>query len=300
MWLLIIVLIAVILILTTSFVRYKKDVRYITRQIINSNGEYQNLKMNTLNKDLEHLVLSINNLYEINQQNNIKIKHSEEELRCSIANMCHDLRTPLTSIMGYVQLIDENHLNKDKRYKYMDIVKKRTTRLQNLITNFYELSRIDAGDCKFNLKSINLKDILCETIALSYNDFTKNNIEPAINIEEGNYTIISDEKAVMRIFSNLINNIIKHGEKNVTITLKLQDNCILTEFSNNVSNLKIENINHLFDRTFTADITRTNENTGLGLSITKSLITQLGHEITANLSNETLKIVIVWNKLSSN
>lgn len=300
MWLLIILLIAVILILTTSFVRYKKEVKYITRQIINSNGEYQNLKMNTLNKDLEHLVLSINNLYEINQQNNIKIKHSEEELRYSIANMCHNLRTPLTSIMGYVQLIDENHINKDKRDKYMDIVKKRTARLQDLITNFYELSRVDAGDCKFNLNSIDLKDILCETIALSYNDFTKNNIEPAINIEEGNYTIISDEKAVLRIFSNLINNIIKHGKKNVAITLKLQDNCILTEFSNNAPNLTIEDINHLFDRTFTSDITRANENTGLGLSITKALVTQLGHKITANLSDNVLKISIIWNNFAYN
>lgn len=294
MQLLILTLIIIIAALLTFIIRYKNDIKYITRQITNSNGEYHNLRMNTLNKDLENLVLSINDLYEINQQNHIKIKHSEEELRCSIANMCHDLRTPLTSIMGYVQLIDEENLTEEQKTKYMDIIKKRTARLQSLISSFYELSRVDSGDCKFDLKSISLSDILCETIALSYNDFIKNNLEPEINIEENIPPIIADEKAVMRIFSNLINNMIKHGEKNIIITLKGEKAYIITQFENTAPNLKNKDVEHLFDRTFTADAARGDENTGLGLSITKTLVEQLGHKIEAELCNELLKIKIYW------
>lgn len=294
MWLLITLFIIIIVALLTFIIRYKKDVKYITKQIINSKGEYHNLKMNTIDKDLEKLALSINNLYEINQKINVKIRHSEEELRCSIANMCHDLRTPLTSIMGYIQLIDEGKLTKEQRFKYMDIVKKRTSRLQDLITNFYELSRVESGDYKFNLQCVNLSDILCETIALFYNDFTKNHIEPHININGNVASIITDEKAVMRIFSNLINNMIKHGEKNVSVSLRKETDYIVTEFSNNAPNLKDADVKHIFDRTFTADSTRSNENTGLGLSITKALVEQLGHKIEAELCDSVLTISIWW------
>lgn len=298
---LILLLVIIIAALLIFIIRMKNDIKYINNQIKTSGYKYQNIKMKTKKRNLEKLVISINELYDIQQKSLVQLKHMEEELRCSIANMCHDLRTPLTSITGYIQLISEDsNLTKQQRYEYMDIVKKRTARLQDLITNFYELSRVEAGDLKIDLKSINLKDILCEIIALSYNDFTKNNINPVINIDEGNFNIISDEKSVIRIFSNLISNIIKHGEKNVIITLTVKDNYILSEFSNNTSNLKNEDIKYLFDRTFTADTTRSSENTGLGLSITKSLVIQLGHDITADLSNNILKISIIWRKLHPN
>lgn len=291
---LILILIIIIVALLTFIIRHKKEVKYITKQIVNSKGEYYSLKMNSMDKDIENLVLCINDLYKKNQNTITKVKHSEEELRCSIANMCHDLRTPLTSIMGYIQLIDEGKFTKEQKSKYMETIKKRTERLQDLITNFYELSRVEAGDCKFDLKSINLKDILCESIALFYEEFTKDGIEPTVNIEENIPNIIIDEKSVIRIFSNLINNIIKHGEKNVIINLRRERDCIITEFQNSTSTLKPEHVKHLFDRTFTADSTRSNENTGLGLSITKALVEQLGHNIEAELCDDVLKIKICW------
>ncbi|NLM35673.1 MAG: HAMP domain-containing histidine kinase, partial [Clostridiales bacterium] len=109
LWL-IIVLISCIVILLTIIFRYRKDIKYISAQIEESQGEYTNIRMNTLDKSLEDLVIKINNIYDLNQQATSKIKHREEELRHSIANMTHDLRTPLTSIMGYLQLIKSANL----------------------------------------------------------------------------------------------------------------------------------------------------------------------------------------------
>ena len=217
-WLIIILIIINVVLLTFIF-RYKYDIKYISKQIIKSKGEYCNIRMNTLNKDIEKLVLSINDLYEKNQKTNMKIKHNEEKLRLSIANMSHDLRTPLTSIRGYVQLIKDSNLSEEEKVKYINIVERRTENLQSLIISFYELSRIESDEYKFDLKAINLGNILCETLALFYNDFVDKSIEPNINIEENISPIICDEKAVMRIFSNLINNMLKHGEKNINIFL---------------------------------------------------------------------------------
>jgi signal transduction histidine kinase len=251
--------------------------------------------MNTLDKDIEDLVISINELFENNQKKYVKIEHREEELRRSIANLSHDLRTPLTSIMGYIQLIKADKLTKEDREKYVYIVHKRTETLQSLISSFYELSRIESSEYKFNLKAVNLSNLLYETVALYYDDFVKNNIEPEIKVDKNVHQIITDEKAVMRIFSNLVSNVIKHGERKVIIELRQENGYIVTEFKNNVQGLKEEDVVHLFDRFFTVDLARSDKNTGLGLSITKALVEQLGHEIEAILDNEILTIKVKWS-----
>lgn len=291
----IILLIIIIAILLTFIIRYKRDINSISNQIIKSKGEYTNIRMNTLDKDIEDLVISINELFENNQKKYVKIEHREEELRRSIANLSHDLRTPLTSIMGYIQLIKADKLTKEDREKYVYIVHKRTETLQSLISSFYELSRIESSEYKFNLKAVNLSNLLYETVALYYDDFVKNNIEPEIKVDKNVHQIITDEKAVMRIFSNLVSNVIKHGERKVIIELRQENGYIVTEFKNNVQGLKEEDVVHLFDRFFTVDLARSDKNTGLGLSITKALVEQLGHEIEAILDNEILTIKVKWS-----
>ena len=297
MLLLNIFLISIIIILLIYIVRYKKNIEYISGQIKKSKGDYTSIRTKILDKDAENLVVAINYLYEENQKKYLQVKTRDEELRMSISNIAHDLRTPLTSIMGYIQLIENNKLTEEDRKKYINIVKRRTETLQSLITSFYELARVEASEYKFDLKAINLSNLLCETIALYYDEFVKNNIEPEIKVNENTSLVIADEKAVMRIFSNLINNIIKHGDRNVIIELREDGEFLVTEFKNYAPKLTKENVSHIFDRFFTADKARSDKNTGLGLSITKSFVEQLGHEIQANLANGMLNIKIIWKKI---
>ncbi|MHC1684019.1 MAG: sensor histidine kinase [Clostridiaceae bacterium] len=290
----VIFLIIIIGVLLTLIINYKKDIKYISNQIISSKGEYSNIRMATTNKEIEDLVLNINALYEKNKEINIKIKEDDEKLRASIANISHDLRTPLTSIMGYMQLLKENNINNNEKAKYIDIIEKRTETLQNLIVSFYELSRIECDDYKLDLKSVKLDNLLYDTIALFYEDFLNKGIEPKIDIEKDIPKKISDEDAVLRIFSNLINNMLKHGEKNICISLKKEGNFLVTEFSNNTKTLNSEDVKHIFDRFYTADVTRSNQNTGLGLNIVKSLVEKLGNEIEAEFEDEIFTIKIIW------
>ena len=297
MLLLNIFLISIIIILLIFIFRYKKNIEYISDQIKKSKGDYTSIRTKILDKDAENLVVAINYLYEENEKKYLQVKTRDEELRMSISNIAHDLRTPLTSIMGYIQLIEDDKLTEEDRKKYINIVKRRTETLQSLITSFYELARVEASEYKFDLKAINLSNLLCETIALYYDEFVKNNIEPEIKVNENTSLVIADEKAVMRIFSNLINNIIKHGDRNVIIELREDGEFLVTEFKNYAPKLTKENASHIFDRFFTADTARSDKNTGLGLSITKSFVEQLGHEIEANLANGILNIKIIWKKI---
>jgi Signal transduction histidine kinase len=284
----------IIVVLLTFIIRYKNDIKYISKQIEYSKGEYTNIKISSEYKDVEDLAIQINDLYEKSQKINLKIRKNEEALRRSIANIAHDLRTPLTSVMGYLQLLNSDDLTNEDKKQYLSIIERRTKTLQSLINSFYELSRIESNDYKFNLKSVNINKLLCETIAVFYEEFTNKNIEPIINIDENIPSIIADENAVMRIFSNLINNMLKHGQDNIAISLKKEKDKIITEFTNGAPMLKKENLEHLFERTYTADATRNDKNTGLGLSIAKAFVEQLGHTIEAELFNEKLTIRIIW------
>ena len=273
----------------------KRELHNISIQIKESKGEYINVNTNAIDNNLEELVIIINELYDNSQKILAKNKNIEEELKKSIANISHDLRTPLTSIMGYIQLIKDNSTTEIERKGYIEIVEKRAKRLQKLITNFYDLSRLQSNEFRFELKKVNLKTILCDNIATYYNDFINKNLEPIIEIEENIKDIISDESAVNRIFSNLIGNMLKHGSDNIKILLYKKDNYIVSTFSNLAPNLNNEDIERLFDRFYTADKSRSDKNTGLGLAITKSLVEQLGHKIEGRLENGYLIIEIKWN-----
>lgn len=287
-------LIAIIIVLISIIVGYKREFRRINKEISNNLDEYVNIKTKSVDKDVENLVENINLIFDSKQKVVAEKKKKEEELRASISNMSHDLRTPLTSIIGYLQMIKSEKPSEADKKEYMDIVEKRTKSLQKLISSFYDLSRIEGNEYNFNYKKVNLSNVLCENIAVFYNDFINNNIEPVIEIEEGIKEIISDEGAITRIFSNLIANMIKHGENYVKISLKQENNIIITEFTNKSTGLTQENVDKLFNRFYTVDNSRSDRNTGLGLYITKVLVEKLGYDITAKLENENLKIKISW------
>lgn len=290
------VLIAVIIVLVAIIIGYKREFRRINKEITNNLDEYVNIKTKSVDKDVEILVQNINLIFDSKQKVVAEKKKNEEELRASITNMSHDLRTPLTSIMGYLQMIRSEKASETDKKEYMDIVEKRTKSLQQLISSFYDLSRIEGNEYNFNYKKVNLSNVLCENIALFYNDFINNNIEPVIEIEEGIKEIISDDGAITRIFSNLLGNMIKHGENFVKITLRQENDVIITEFINKATGLTQGNVDKLFDRFYTVDNSRSDKNTGLGLYITRILVEKLGHNIKANLKGDNLVISITWKK----
>ena len=290
------VLIAVIIVLVAIIIGYKREFRRINKEITNNLDEYVNIKTKSVDKDVEILVQNINLIFDSKQKVVAEKKKNEEELRASITNMSHDLRTPLTSIMGYLQMIRSEKASETDKKEYMDIVEKRTRSLQQLISSFYDLSRIEGNEYNFNYKKVNLSNVLCENIALFYNDFINNSIEPVIEIEEGIKEIISDDGAITRIFSNLLGNMIKHGENFVKITLRQENDVIITEFINKATGLTQGNVDKLFDRFYTVDNSRSDKNTGLGLYITRILVEKLGHNIKANLKGDNLVISITWKK----
>ncbi|MCY6484951.1 HAMP domain-containing sensor histidine kinase [Clostridium aestuarii] len=295
-YLIIIFLIIGIGIFGTRYILLNMEIKNVTNELnkINENKTNSKILLGSSRKQLEKLSLEINKTLEEKQKNQAKYKRMDLELRQAIANISHDLRTPLTSIMGYMQLMEENDISQDEKKQYIDIVKNRTKSLKSLITSFYDLSRLEANEYEFELKSLNLYNIMSEIIVSFYNDFVSRGVEPIIDIDEKVFLVIVDENAVKRIISNLIQNMIKYGKEFVSISLKQRSDCLITTFTNDAPNLNEEDAKHLFERFFTADHARTGKSTGLGLAITKELVEQMGHTIWVELSQGKLSIMIKW------
>lgn len=287
----------ILIVLLIIFILKTKEINRLTLELkkLNREGKIEKLRLSLPNKNIENLVVEINTLIDDKRKMENIYKEKDMELREAIANMSHDLRTPLTSIMGYVYLLNDDKLNKEERKEYLRIIEKRSLVLNDLITNFYGLSRIQADQYEIKFEPVNLELVLGEIIAAFYETLDYKFGEPEINIEEGLGPVLGDKQALNRIFTNLIENIIKHGEGEVKISLKKKNKYIVMEFSNKAEELESKDVNRIFEKFFTKDRMRTGQNTGLGLAIVKLLVEKQGQKIEAKKVGNRLVINIIWS-----
>ncbi|MFY8256674.1 sensor histidine kinase [Clostridium perfringens] len=287
----------ILIVLLIIFILKTKEINRLTLELkkLNSEGKIEKLRLSLPNKNIENLIVEINTLIDDKRKMENIYKEKDMELREAIANMSHDLRTPLTSIMGYVYLLNDDKLDKEERKEYLKIIEKRSLVLNDLITNFYGLSRIQADQYEIKLEPVNLELVLGEIIAAFYETLDYKFGEPEINIEEGLGPVLGDKQALNRIFTNLIKNIIKHGEGEVKISLKKKNKYIVMEFSNKAEELEPKDVNRIFEKFFTKDRMRTGQNTGLGLAIVKLLVEKQGQKIEAKKVGNRLVINIIWS-----
>lgn len=287
----------ILIVFLIIFILKTKEINRLTLELkkLNSEGKIEKLRLSLPNKNIENLIVEINTLIDDKRKMENIYKEKDMELREAIANMSHDLRTPLTSIMGYVYLLNDDKLDKEERKEYLKIIEKRSLVLNDLITNFYGLSRIQADQYEIKLEPVNLELVLGEIIAAFYETLDYKFGEPEINIEEGLGPVLGDKQALNRIFTNLIENIIKHGEGEVKISLKKKNKYIVMEFSNKAEDLESKDVNRIFEKFFTKDRMRTGQNTGLGLAIVKLLVEKQGQKIEAKKVGNRLVINIIWS-----
>ena len=287
----------ILIVLLIIFILKTKEINRLTLELkkLNREGKIEKLRLSLPNKNIENLIVEINTLIDDKRKMENIYKEKDMELREAIANMSHDLRTPLTSIMGYVYLLNDDKLDKEERKEYLKIIEKRSLVLNDLITSFYGLSRIQADQYEIKFEPVNLELVLGEIIAAFYETLDYKFGEPEINIEEGLGPVLGDKQALNRIFTNLIENIIKHGEGEVKISLKKKNKYIVMEFSNKAEELESKDVNRIFEKFFTKDRMRTGQNTGLGLAIVKLLVEKQGQKIEAKKVGNRLVINIIWS-----
>lgn len=273
-----------------------RDIRNITSSLeeINKRQSRKRLTTSSGNKHIEALCESINKSIAIGEQYQANMKNHEQRFRNSIANTSHDLRTPLTSILGYISMIKTDH---EKLPHYLNIIEARANALHCLIEEFYELSVIDDENYNITLECVNVSAIATNCILGYYELLESKKIKIDVDLPDKSLFVIGNTLALERIFQNLIQNSIKFAFDSIHIKLEEQEDCCVFAISNNTKVLAVSDITHLFDRFYTADKSRSEGNTGLGLYIVKILLEKMhGTIIEASLQKEWFTIKIAINK----
>lgn len=294
MELLIICLIIIIIILITYLFLLNKEIKNISKnldKILNVNTN-KLLNTNMSNKDVKSLVNKINHLVKYIKQKEININRKNDEIKKAITNITHDFRTPLTSSLGYLDMIQKSDIPKEEKLKDLEIIKTRLIRLSELINNFFEYSKTISKNENVELVTTNVVDILEERIAFFYDDFNNQNRKIEFESNENRILILSNKAMLVRIFDNLIGNALKHSKNDLKITIK-NDKNLQIRFINEIDKTKID-IDKLFNEFYTSDISRTKENTGLGLAIVKEFTELLNGKISANIKNDEIIIELCF------
>jgi signal transduction histidine kinase len=205
--------------------------------------------------------------------------------------MSHDLRTPLTSIIGYLKLLQNDEVDKAEA---IEIIQNKTNKLKVLINDFFELASIESEDYKLNMTKLNLTNIVSDEILSLYEAFESKGLEPDINILDKPIFIMGDKDNLERIIDNLLSNALKYADKDVQISLEERGNKAILMISNICASITEEDVLHMFDRFYMADEVRKGQGAGLGLSIVKSLMEKMDGVIISKLEQNRISIVCEW------
>ncbi len=290
-------LIIVIILLTAHLLYLNRAIQDASKQMdeIDEHPERnRQLKAIQTNRLIEELFNKVNNIYVARQQERIVYQRRETQIRREIENISHDLRTPLTSIIGYVDLIQDTETKEEEKREYLDIIYKRARVLQGFIQDFYEISRIEGDDYPFLLDTISVQTMLSDAAVAYYNEFERKHIQVKIDLSEKQSFIIADKIQLNRILNNLIQNALKYAEQQFSIRQFVKEGRCIIQFRNDRGNMKEEELKLVFDRFYTGDHTRNNGSTGLGLTITKMLVEKMKGCIDARFEDDTFIIELQW------
>lgn len=268
-------LLGLLLYFLINYIRLRKDIKDF-RYIYKKKSEYGSIsKMkNYSNEDLKNIAMDFQNLIEKN--NDLKLERNEilSKYRELMANLSHDLRTPLTAVLGYLSLI-ENEEDLEKIKKYVSVSENKAIYLNELIEKFYELSLVLNIEGEVEKNYINLKELVY-SIAFEYYDtfVDRNESLDVLSIDE-DIEVFTSSKMLSTIIHNILDNMVKYskGENKVEI---VKENEIRIIFSNKVENITDGDYNFLFERSKVLDESR-KSSTGIGLSIVDASLDKLNY-----------------------
>ncbi|GGG12147.1 two-component sensor histidine kinase [Paenibacillus albidus] len=242
--------------------------------------------------ELEQLVVGINKQLDQHREEQVKHQSRERMIKQEIANISHDLRTPLTSMQGYASLLKDPSIPEGERQEVLQIILHKMAVMNNMVESFYELSSLESGDYSLELQPVYLYSLLSEVILAFYSDLEQKNIDVELNLDEAVRAMNLDEKATIRIFSNVIQNVLRYAKSRLTISLLEQEHQVQIIFTNDTHHIHTQDLPKLFERTYTADPSRANGQLGLGLSIVKQLVEKQKGSIEASLAEGEFRLMI--------
>lgn len=235
----------------------------------------------TENKELMELAAQINRLLENHMKVKADYRRAEIASKKMLSNISHDIKTPMTVILGYLEIMRINGKSTDE---LLGKIEQKAENVMELINQFFTLAKLESGDMAMELSKIDICEICRESILDFYEILTSNDFQVDIDVPELFIYIQGNKDAVQRILFNLVSNVVRYGAdgKYLGVFLRADEKSVYIDVTDKGKGIDKQFANSVFDRLFTLEDSRNRniQGNGLGLTIAKNLALQLGGDIT--------------------
>lgn len=285
-----IVLICSLALAALCLLAYLLVLRHSLREAAEELDEKLRTDTNTLisissgDRAMQSLVTHINRQLQALHRERLRLHSGNAELTAAVTNISHDLRTPLTALCGYLDLLEQEPQT-EAAARYLTVIRERTDAMRALMEELFRYSVLTATADELHTEPVCLNDVLEQSLAGFYGALSARGITPSVQLPEEKVIRPLDAAALRRVFDNILSNAAKYSDGDLAVVLAPDGK---VTFSNRASALSRVEAARLFDRFYTVDSAR--GSTGLGLSIAKLLTEKLHGTISADYENETLRI----------
>lgn len=281
-----VILLLICTILILKIYSIKKSIKEIQKSVENILNTDTNNLILISDASVKELAIFLNKELKEMRKQKLQYEYGNQELKRNITNVSHDLRTPLTAIKGYVELLKEESLTQ-KGEKYLSVINKKTEELTELTGQLFDFAKTLDTDMVLTKEKCYLNELLEEVLASYYPIFKEKNIVPEVLICNEKVEKELNKASIIRVFENIFSNVVKYSNGNFKVELKNDGKII---FSNKASSLDATTVQKIFDRYFSVENAK--ESTGIGLSIAKQLVELNGGSISADYVKGVLVIEV--------
>ena len=286
------------IILILMFYAYRRQVRKICRQLTFQKDHRTNMRLTASLpfSELNDLIDGINEIIDLSHETELIAQRNEIGLKETITNLSHDIRTPLTSMDGYFQLLQQSGSEQD-RLHYINVIQSRISVLKEMLEELFTYTKLQNEAYTLELEPLDFGKCIRDTLFSFYDELQNRGIIPEISFYEGPLPVIGNEEALHRTTQNIIKNALEHGNTSISLGLTCEKSEVVFCCSNDVQNPDEIDTSKVFTRFYKADSARTHSSTGLGLFISKGLVERMNGRITASLQDNVFTIEIRFTLL---
>ena len=254
------------------------------------------LRVDLSSGSVTRVAAEINKNLDYQKELKLESDRSRMQLKQSVSDIAHDLRTPLTVVKGNLQMLEKENLS-EKGMQYLEVSRKKADMLKEMVDEFFEMSVLesDAGDVTF--ERIDLISFITDFLIENEVMIRERRLEPEIDFPDKTIKIMADKEMLSRVFGNIFNNILKYARDSFTVSVEEgNDSSVYVRISNQVDDPDEIDVSHIFDRTYRADKARSVGGAGLGLYIAKLLMEKQKGSIEAEIIENSLIFNIYFLK----
>ncbi|MBR3598529.1 MAG: HAMP domain-containing histidine kinase [Lachnospiraceae bacterium] len=290
----IVVLVIAFLTITIKYILYRRQIKSICRQIQFVSGDITNHRVRTdlTEKELVELAQLLNEMSDKHNKESVELINKDRRLKETLTSVSHDIRTPLTSLKGYFELLMSEE-DTDKKLQYAGVMSERMDNLSDLLDELFTYTKLKNQDYKLELEECDMTKLVLDTIFSFYESFKQAKIEPKLDIDEKKHMVMANDVAMKRVISNIVKNAVVHGVGQLEISYGVDGDKLSFICKNKVAHPEDIDVTQIFDRFYKADKARSEKSTGLGLAIAKEFTEKMGGSIKAKLEGDVFAVKLI-------